>query len=225
MVLTKINWILIGLIVVFLGGNLIYLESTKLKSELASSQSEQPKSEPTRGLVIPSSLNSGEVMAQFVSYIPPWGEVIIENHIFWASELGIQHPHTGFVKGFSTSWHGVVWTKKDGTEVEPPQDPYGFILNLAVLKYKKPEFAKEDYDRVSVKGEFKESILKGIKLKTKIGLPSVLWNRLKNYPTKLKQEQCQQYLLHSGNFVIYGYGLKEVAEDVMLRVIEQYEVE
>ena len=204
---------------------MIYSGCTKHKSEPANSQSGQVKPEPVRKLAIPSSLEPVEAMAQFVPYIPPWGEVITEDHIFWAKELPIAPPHGGFAKGFSTSWHGIVWTKKDGAEVEPPQDPYGFILNLAVLKYEKPEFAQEDYDRISIKQEFKDSTLKSVKLKSKVGIPLAAWNWLQEHHAKLEQQQCQQYLLRSNNFIIYGYGLKEVIEDVMTRVIDRYSVE
>lgn len=151
--LTKKYWILIGLIAVLLGGTLIYFGCTRQKSEPASSQPE-----PTRQIMIPSSLSPDDVMTQFAPYIPPWGEKLTEHHIFWATELGIPSSHKGFTEGFSTSWRGVVWTKKDGTEVEPPDDPYGFILSLAVLKYEKSEFAQEDYDRVSIKQKFRDSI-------------------------------------------------------------------
>lgn len=227
MLLTKGKWILIGVLIVLLGGTLTYFGWTKQKSEPVKSQSEQTETKALREVVIPSSLDIGDVVeaiAQFLPYLPPWGESITQEDPFWATHFGILYPHRGFIKGFGTSWHGIVWTKKDGTKVEPPDDPYGFMLGLVVLKYEKPEFAREDYDRVSISQKFRESILEGVKLKTKIGLPSVEWDRLKTY-VKFKQEQCQQYLLRSNNFIIYAYGLREVAEDFMIRVIDQYAVE
>lgn len=170
MLLTKGKWILIGVLIILLGGTLTYFGWTKQKSEPDNSQPEQTEAESVREVVIPSSLNPAEVVAQFVPYIPPWGDDITKLHDFWETKFTSPYPHKGFVKGFFTAWHGeaAYWIKKDGAKVCGADDPYGFILDLAVLKYEKPEYAKKDYDRMSIDQESNDSTLNGVKLKTKI---------------------------------------------------------
>lgn len=203
-------WILVVIIVVITGGVLVW-------------QQLQAPEEEVGGVVIPSSLEPAEVMATFVPFIPPWGEDIYEEDAFWAMEFGIHSPSPGFTKGFATSWagEGIYWPKKDGIEVEPPEG-VDHLLTLAVLRYEKFEFASEDYERISTKQGFKDTTLKGLRLRIKAGLPLITrswtgWD--------LQEELCQQYLFLSDNFVVYAYGLKEAAEDAMIRVIDRYAIE
>jgi len=224
MLLTKEKWILIGVLIVLLGGTLTYFSWTKQKSEPDSSQPEQTKPKSVRQVIIPSSLEPGEVMNQFVPYVPPWGEKISAEHYpyFWGDYFELPYPKEGFIKGVATAWRGgLAWVKKDGTGIGPPDAPSS-VLELAVLKYDKPEFAQEDYNRMSIKQGFSDSIFESVKLKTKLGIPTLLQKRPDM--TDIKPEQYRQYLLHSNNFIIYAFGLKEAAEDVMLRVIDRYGV-
>jgi len=223
MALIKKYWILIGLIVVILGGTLIYFAWTKQKPEPASSQPEQIKPETIRKVMIPSSLDSEHVIVDSARYIHLFGEMITQEHSFWGDYFEIIYPSEGFIEGTIATWHGeAYWVKKDGTKVYGPDDPYSFILDCAVLKYKKPEFAREDHDKISLKQGFREHILNGVRLKTKSGIPPIMGHWIKKLRMKLKPEQCQQYLLHSNNFIIYASGLKEAAEDVMIRLIDRY---
>lgn len=234
--LRKKYWILISLIAVLLVGTLTYFGWIKQKSEPASSQPGQIKQELIREMIIPSSLESTEVMTQFVPYMPPWGEVVTKDDAFWwPIGFGVRSPHKGFAGGFSATWHGAAyWIKKDGTKVEGAEvkranDTYNFILEIAVLKYEKPEYAQEDYDRISTNQEFKDLTINGVKLKTRAGVNPRMRTEvvIRNIPEmkKLKEEQCQQYLLHSNNFVVYIWGLKKAAEDAIIRLIDQYTVE
>ena len=227
MALTKKYWILISLIAVFLGGTLIYFGWSKQKSKPASSQPEQINPETIRQVIIPSSLDSEHVIVDFARYIHLFGEMITREDSFWTDYFEIVYPHEGFIEGTIVSWQGeIYYVKKDGTKIEGPDDPLSFILAFTVLKYEKPEFAQKDYDRISSKQEFRDFTLKDVKLKTKVGLAPGLENEVKDNPAiKLKSEQCQQYLLQSNNFIIYAFGLKEAAEDVMIRVIDRYTVE
>ncbi len=228
MVLTKRYWILVGLIVVFLGGTLIYFGWTKQKPESVKSQLEQPKREVIRQIMIPSSLDSENVIVDFARYIRVFGDMVTREDSFWADSFGIVYPSEGFVEGSITPWQGKgnYYVKKDGTKIQGPHDPLSFIVAFAVLKYENPKFAQEDYNRISIKQEFRDFTLKDVKLKTKVGLTPAFEKLIKeNSWTKLKSEQCQQYLLHSNNFIIYTYGLKEAVEDAMIRVIDQYRVE
>ncbi|MBM3210868.1 hypothetical protein FJZ33_01525 [Candidatus Poribacteria bacterium] len=180
-----------------------------------------------KGKVAPN-MPPDKLMAQFVPFVPPWGENISRDHVFWwASEFGFDSVPEGFIEGFSMSWRGMEWVKKDGKSVPPPNDPFGFILNIAVLKYESAMSAKEDYERIIAKQEFKDFSLEGIKLVSKSGVPPGMKIWLEKYADKLtvKEEQCYQYLLRSNNFIIYTYGLNEAAEDVMLRIIDKYKVE
>lgn len=223
--LTKKYWILIGalLLVIFLGGTLSYFAWIKRESGLARSQPEQIKPKSVKQVIIPSSLESYEVMIQFVPYIPPSGEERISEEDYL--EYFEITPNQGFTKGLGVIWHrAAYWIKKDGTKVYGPDDSYGFILDVSVLKYENPEFAREDYDKISTKQEFIETTLEGFKLKTKSGVPPVTrgWIKMGMEP---KAEQCQQYLIYSNNFIIYLSGLKEAAADAVTRIIDLYRVE
>lgn len=224
MILTKKYWILIGVVVlaILLGGTLIYLSWSRQKSEPSTSQSDQIKSELIRKVLIPSSLEPFEVMQQFVPHIPPGGERVTKNDfLFYFNATSNQ----GFAKGFSVIWHGeLYWVKKGGTKVYGPDDPYGFILDLVVLKYEDSESAREDYDKISAKQEFSDTVFKGVELRTKSGISLAMerWGQELPMP---EQQECQQYLLKSNNFIIYTFGLKEATEDVIMRVIDQYAVE
>ena len=63
--------------------------------------------------------------------------------------------------------------------------------------------------------------LKDAILKTKVGVPPTMKEELPRYLT----EEFQQYFFQSNNFIIYAVGLREAAEDAMIRVIDQYTVE
>ena len=236
MMLTKKYGILIGTLIlaVFLGGTLAYFGWSSQKSGLAnqpeqpeqepepvSSQPEQLESEPMKKVMIPSSLSSEEVVVDFARYTHLFGDVITQKSDYWSGYFGINSPNEGFVGGTGTMWYGASYFTKGGTEIKEEDASLGFILVFMVLKYKTPDFSQEDYKRISYTNEFRELTLKNIKLKTKLGLPS-----LEKIPTvELKAMQYQQYLLHSNNFIIYSVGLKEAAEDIMIRVIDQYTVE
>lgn len=236
MILTKRYWILVGvlILIIFLIGTFVHFGWSKQKSEPASFQPEQTKQEPEQDssqpdqikpelikrIMISSSLDPYNIMAQFVPYIPPWGESITEDHLFWPTEFWIPYPCKGFVKGFSTSWVGLPWIKKDNTIIKPPDDPYyGFILKLAVLEYEKPEFSKDDFNRISNKQDFRDWTFQGLKLKTKVG-SEINMNLLE----ELKPDQYQQSLIYSNNFIIYAFGLKEAVEDTISRLIDRYEM-
>jgi len=225
MVLTKKYCILVGFLVVFLAGTLVYFGWTKQKSGPGTLQPEETKLEPVRKIAIPSSLEPGEVMEQFVPYVPPWGEKISAEDYpyFWGDYFELPYPKEGFIKGVATAWQGgAAWIKKDGTGIGPPDTP-SCVLELVVLKYEKPEFAQKDYNRMSIKEGFSDSIFEGVTLKTKLGIPTLIQKRPDM--TDIEPEQYQQYLLYSNNFIIYAFGLKEAAEDAMIRVIDQYAVE
>lgn len=235
MILTKRYRILIGalILIIFLTGTSVYLgwskqksklasfqpEQTKQKPEQASLQSDQIKSELIKQIMIPSSLDPYNILTQFVPYIPPWGENITEDHLFWSTEFWISYPCKGFVKGFSTSWIGLPWIKKDNTIIKPPADPYGFILKIAVLKYERPEFSEDDFNRISNKQDFRDWTFEGLKLKTKVGSQINM-----NFLEELNPDQYQQSLICSGNFIIYVFGLKEAVKDTISRLIDRYEV-
>lgn len=240
MVLSKKYWILIGLIVL-VGGTLVYFgwtrekpgpidlqsEQTKQESESITSQPEEIRPEPMSRIMIPSSLGPENIIVEFARYIRVFGEMITREDSFWTDSFEITYPSEGFLGGTIGLWQGKgnYYVKKDGTKIEGPDDLLSFIVAFAVLKYEKPESAQKDYDRIAVKQEFKDFSLEGIELKTKIGLPPVLESDIQKMPEiKLKPEQCQQYLLYSNNFIIYAFGLKEAAEDLIIRVIDQYGV-
>lgn len=197
-------------------------------------QSKKPRREPPTQLpertkpelgrtqvVIPPELDPDDVMAQFVPYMPPWGERITKGGHFWEGYFEIVHPQEGFIKGFGTSWHGEAhYVKKDGTKIKGPDDPYGFILHLYILKFTDSESAQEDYARISTNQKFRDFTLEGVRLKTKSGVPLPIKNEMSWM--KLDPQQCQQYLLHSNNFIIYAFGMKEAAQDIIERAIEQF---
>ena len=223
--LTKKYWVLISLIIILGGGVLVYFGPAKQESGLIKPHSEQTKSGPIKQLIIPSSLEPYEAMAQFVPYMPPWGDAVTEAEYWQYFEIT---PNDGFGKGFGTVWQGkAYWIKKNGAKVYGVDDPdnFNFILELMVLKYEKLESAKEDHDKINAKQGFGDIILEGVKLKTKVGIPPVIEGWIKEYDMELEPEQCEQYLLHSANFIIYAVGLKEAAEDVILRVIDRYKAE
>jgi len=191
----------------------------------SDSEKVEPNSDNQVKVVIPSDLDPAEVMARFVPYMPPWGESVTKQHSFWATEFGIDYPHEGFISGFSTSWHGSAhWPKKDGGVVGFPNDLYGFLLSLTVLKYRKPEFAREDYERISTKQKFEMSVFDDVEVKTKNGLPPLmrLWLERYNDDLTLEEEQYDQYFLNVSNFIIYAYGLKEVTRDAVIRLIDHH---
>lgn len=219
MLLTKGKWILIGVLIVLLGGTLTYFGWTKQKSEPDSSQLEQAKSEPVRQVIIPSSLDPDDIMAQFVPYIPPWGGKLTKDDPFWKERFGIESLNEGFVESFMTLWYGsAYYLTKDGGKLGG--DAHSYVLDLTVLKYESHESAQKEYFRISSEQGFKDVIFEGIKLKNKVGLPPVLDSGINSGAGNLRQ-----YLLHSNNFIIYVFGLKEAAEDVIIRLIDRYEVE
>lgn len=227
MILAKKYWVLIGLIVL-LGGALIYFGWTKQKSEAVKSQPEQPKPEVIRQVMIPSSLDSEQVIVDFVLYILAFGSGITREDSFWTDSFGIAYPSEGFIEGTFAPWQGKGnhYVKKDGTKIEGPDDPWSFVVSFTVLKYRNFKSAQEDYNRISNKQEFKDFTLKNVKLETKAGLMPAFEKLIKeNSWIKLKSEQCQQYLLWSNNFIVYTSGLKEATEDIMIRVLDQYKVE
>lgn len=219
MVLTKKYWILIGSLVILLGGALIYFGWTKQKSEPAGSQPEQTRPEPIKQVIIPSSLDPDDVMAQFVPYIPPVGGKLTKDDPFWKQRFGIESLNEGLVQAFTTLWYGsAYYLTKDGEKLGG--DPHSYALDLSVLKYKSHEFAQKDYLRISTKQDFKDVIFEDIKLKNKVELPPVLDPGINS-----ETQNVQQYLLCSNNFIIYAFGLKEAAEDAIIRVIDRYGVE
>lgn len=210
-----------GFVLVLVGGSLVCLSWSNEQLGLTNSQPKEAQPESVRHVVIPSSLEAAEVLAQFVPYLPPWGEKITgKDYSFWGPYFEIT-PNEGFTYGVATSWHGAAyWIKKDGTKVEGPDDPLGFILSIAVLKYEKSESAKEDYDKIGTKQEFIDLNLEGVSLKTKVGIPPAIGKR--PYMMNVEPEQCRQNLLWSNNFIIYAFGLREAVDDAITRLIDQY---
>lgn len=227
MILVKKYWILIGLLVLLLGGTLIYFNWAKQKPELTKPHFEQTEPESVREAIIPSSLDSEQVIIEFADYMHLFGEMITREHRFWVNYFGIVSPSKGFIEGTFASWQGeTYYIKKDGTKIKGPDDPLSFSVTIAVLKYEKPQFAQEDHDRISIGQEFSDFTLNGVRLRTKVGLAPGLERMIEEYPViKLEPEQFQQYLLYSGNFIIYAVGLKEASEDVIIRVIDWYAAE
>lgn len=236
MLLTKRKWILIGVLIVLLGGTLTYFGWTKQKSEPVKSQPEQPKPEVITQVRIPSSLSAKDVVSQF-GFSPhlfyyDWAESREDFYRVGGREiLGIESPSKGFTEMINGTFFEV-YSKKDGIKVYGISKEIPIISILCVLKYEKPEFAQEDYTKISVKQELKDSNLKGVKVKTKVGLPPEIKEEFSSgldpedfKPEYFKPERYQQYLLRSNNFIIYVFGLKEAAEDVMIRVIDQYTTE
>jgi hypothetical protein len=230
MALTKRYWVLIGILVLvaFVGGMVVYLGWSKQKSRPASLQSEQFKPEPMKRIAIPSSLAPIDVITQFVPYLVPVGGGIGKESGFW-NNFNLVQANDGFEEGFLTAWlKEAYYIKRDGTKVEALRgDPYGLILYLAVLKYKTSQLAQEDYEKISMEQKFENFTLREVNLKTKMEAPPALWPLItkKSPSSELKTEEYQQYLLHSNNFIIYAYGLKEAAEDFMIRLIDRYTVE
>lgn len=215
--------LLIILLIVVIGGGTILgyfwwqkggeKEAEKPKTE------EQTEPESVRKIIIPSSLNPDDVMAQFVSYIPPWGGKLTKDDHFWKERFEIESLNEGFVKAFSTAWYGsAYYLTKD--EEKLGGDAHSYVLDLTVLKYKSHEFAQKDYLRISTEQDFEDIVFEGIKLKNKVGPPPMFGSSADS-----KSGNLQQYLLHSNNFIIYASGLKEAAEDVMIRLIDQYAME
>ena len=218
MALTKKYWILISLIVILLGGTLVYFDWTKQKSGPACSPQEQTKAETTRQIMIPSSLDSDDVIAQFVPYMPPIGGKLTRDDPFWNQRFEITSLNEGFTEGFTTAWSGnAYYLTKSGHKLGG--ESHSYVLDLSVLKYKSHDFAQKDYARISVKQGFEDIILKGIKLKSKVGLPPEI-----SQGTNSKVTNLQQCLLYSDNFIIYAFGLKEAAKDIIIRLIDRYAV-
>ena len=218
MIVTKRYWVLISLLIILLAGTSIYFGWTKQKSELAESQPEQINSEPMKQIIISSLLDPDDVMAQFAPYIPPWGEKLAKDDPFWKQRFGITKLNEGFINGFTTAWYGsAYYLTKDGKKLGG--DPHSYVLELSVLKYKNHNSAQEDYIKISTEQDFEDIIFEGLKLKSKLGIPPGLKSGVNS-----EAKYLQQYFLHSNNFIIYAFGLKEAAEDVMIRVIDRYEV-
>ena len=224
MALTKKYRILISLIVILLGGTLVYFSWSKQKPEPASSQRQQTKPEAVKEIVIPSSLDPKDIILPFDPHFPyfEWKSKKENPYVeeFWEEYFGTSFSGKGLIKYATAMWLEK-WTKRDGTEVHQISEEVPYILSLYAFKYEKPEFAQEDYNKISINQEFKTFTLKTIKLKTKIGLPPKMEELVLSH---IKSERTCQYFLHSNNFIIYAFGLKEAAEDVMIRVIEQYTV-
>lgn len=213
-----------------------YFGWTEQKSGLISSQPEQTKPEPVRQVIIPSSLSAKDVVSQF-GFSP---------HLFyyeWAKSrqdfyrvkggkiLGIESPSEGFNEMINGTLVEV-YSKMDGTKVYGISKEIPIVSILSVLKYEKPKFTQEDYTKISIKRELKDSNLEGVKIKTGVGLPPEIKEEFLSGldPEDLKSEyfeaeRYRQYLLRSNNFIIYVFGVKEAAEDVMIRVIDRYAVE
>jgi len=224
MILTKKYWVLIGVVIlaVLLGGILVYFGWTKQKSEPPKSRTEQSKPESVKEVKIPSSLNPNEVIIQFAPPTPLLKN-FTEQEFRW-EDFGIDHPNDGFIVGANAVWQeDVHYFKKDGTKVEGSSGPYSVTLSLTVLKYSKPKFAQEDYNRITTKQELRDLTLKGVKLRTKKGIPQSTSEETLLH-TQIKPERWQQYLLYSNNFIIHAFGVREAAKDVISRAIDQYEV-
>ena len=226
MILSKKHSVLIGLIVVFLvGGTFVYFGWTKLGSEPASPSSEQTKPESVRQVIIPFSLDPKDVVENIV--VPPYyfewkskeGDPSLKE--FWERYLGISSSGKELI-----GYAGAMWLKnylkRDGAKVHEISEEVPLILFLHVLKYEKPEFAQEDYNKINIDRGFKISTSERVKLKIKVGMPPTMEEELSQY---IKLEQFQQYVIQSNNFIIYAVGLKEAAEDVMIRLIDRYGVE
>ena len=251
MVLTKKHWILIGVVVlaVLLGGSLIYFNWSKQKAGLANqpqqpkqesqstgSQMEQTELEPIRKVIIPSSLSVKDIASQFgPSPYPFYYEWAENREDFSQMEerkvLGIGSPSEDFIEMLVGTWLKV-YSKKDGTKVYGISEEIPMVFVLYIIKYETPESLQEDYTKISLKHELRDVIIEGAKVKTEIGLPPEIYGEFKSGldPEDLKPEYFEpdpykQYLLHSNNFIIYTYGLKEAAKDIMIRVIDQYTVE
>lgn len=214
-----------GIVVALVGG--VFLWQTGCVPEKASppSTSDSEKvgsnSDNQVKVVIPSDLDPAEVMTRFVPYIPPWGDKIAGGDPFWKGYFEISRPDEGFVEGFSTSWHGeAYWTKMDGAKIRGPDDPYGLVLLIYMLKYTGLESAQKDYERISNMQEFRDYSVDGFELKTKILMPLPIKTELSWM--KIDPDQCQQYLLQSNSFIIYMFGVREAAEDAVIRFVDQY---
>jgi len=133
----------------------------------------------------------------------------------WKSYFGISDLGEGIIEYGATTWLES-FPKRDGTEVHQINEEVNLILLVYVIKYEKPKFAQEDYNKIG----FKVSTIEGVKLKANVGIPSTL----EEEPPPHISEQFQQYLLQSNNFIIYCIGLKEAAEDIVIRLIDEYTV-
>ena len=245
MVLSKRYWILI--VIVLLGGTLVYFawtrekpglidlhsEQTRRESQSVSSQPKQTEPEAIRQVTIPSSLSTKDVVSQF-GFSP---------HLFyydWAKSrddfykvrgrkiLGIESPSEGFTE-MITGTLLEVYSKRDGTKVYGISKEIPIVSILCVLKYENAKFTQEDYIKISIKRELKDSNLEGVNVKTRVGLPPEIKEEFssgldsEDFKSEyFKPERYRQYLLRSNNFIIYAFGLKEAAEDVIMRVIDQY---
>lgn len=224
MFLTKGKWILIGVLIVLLGGTLTYFGWTKQKSEPDTSQANRTKSEPVRQVIIPSSLDPKNVIENVIDlpYYSQWetkGDYpFLEES--WEQYFGIPSLGRGLIKYAGAPWLKS-YSKRDGTELHQISEEVPLILLVHVGKYQRSQFAKEAYNKINIDQGFKVSILEGVELKTKPGSAPVIEQLVLPY---IEPEQFQQYVIQSNNFIIYAFGLKEAAEDVMIRIIDQYGV-
>lgn len=206
--------LIIILIVVIAGGTLL--------GYFWWQRSEKEKIESVRQVLIPSSLDPKNVIENAIElpYYSQWESKEEDPSLeeSWERLLGIPSSGQGLIKHASAPWLKS-YLKTDGTEVHEINEEVSLILYLHVCKYEKPELAEEAYNKTNTDHGFKLSVLEHVELKTKVGLPPVIEDVV---PPYIKPEQFQQYLLQSNNFIIYAYGLKEAAEDVMIRVIDQY---
>ncbi|MBZ9572581.1 hypothetical protein KJA17_00080 [Patescibacteria group bacterium] len=193
------------------------------EGEMEKQIEEQTKPEPTKRVIIPSSLDPKEVVENII-LLPRYFESISKEEDplflqeFWERYLEISSSGKGIIKYAVGIW--VNYIKRNGVEVLKTSEGAPFILFFHVLKYEKPEFAQRDYSKIIFNQKFEVSILEGVKLKTKVGIPSSIREEL----GPIKPEQFQQYVIQSNNFIIYAVGLKEASEDIMIRLIDRYAV-
>lgn len=215
--------LLIILLIVVIGGGVLlgflwWQRGEKRKIE------EQTEPESTIKVMISSSLNSNDVIENIMR-LPHDSEWFNREEFpsflveFWEEDFGISSSGKGFVECAIVPWIRD-YIKRDGTEMSDVSESKPFILFLYVIKYEEPKFAQEDYSKVNTNHGFDVSTLGGVKLKIKSGIPSSFGGLF--LLTDVKLDKYQQFLFQSDNFIIYAVGLKEAAEDVMIRVIDQY---
>ena len=212
-------------------------------------------------IFIPSHLKPIEVLKKVYSDCPQ----ILALLIALGGELqrGIKTPEHFSVwrtkEGFATilfdskdpQFQETYYLTKKGTKIkslfaEDPEMRLDIIIEIRILKYENTRLAFEVYQDKSKAGNFKETLIEGVKLKTKEGLSSASlfsntfskealeafleeskkemgWSetQFKKY-LKGYEENSVQYLLYSNNWIIYITGLKEAAKDGVERIINCY---
>lgn len=212
--LIKRNWLLIGLVIVLLSAFLMLFSCAK--------EEETSPEEETRRLIISSSLEPIEVLEQIYNYdhrthrtSSPLIYDITGARAEWEANIGSSSgPGQGFVKGKQFVFKGEAYLKKDGTPIT--HDLFKSVLSIAVLKYRSPEFAAEDYINISSENRLKALTFEDIVLRGKLEELPEEWQLI------VADLDHQHYLLQSGQFVIYLKGAEEASKDTMERIIDQY---